>query len=384
MEYFFQADILLFGFAILAFLLVYSLFNAPQKSPSKKIFITILITLMINCALAAVSLIPHGITEPWAVSMNMWVRSVLLALSFLPVAAWIAYIDFHIFNNFEETLKHLVYYLIPFYISIILIIINFFTGFVFTIDNGIYTTHFGLYVLVAPIYIEAIILLYISHSRFMKKRFKTRLIKIVLLFMLFPIGANLISLIFPELELLWPAFAFSTLIVFVLMEKDAMLKDSLTKLNTRVSLESRIKHKLRRKEPFSLIMIDLDGFKQINDTYGHKVGDDALMVVASILEDSVKRTDMVCRYGGDEFLILVESPRANAARYIRDRIRSKVSAFNKKNVKPYVIAMSFGLKFYNKSNMHLKQLMNEVDRLMYTDKQRNKRLLQAEKNSVSD
>lgn len=382
MEYFFQADILLFGFAILAFLLVYSLFNAPQKSPSKKIFITILITLMINCALAAVSLIPHGITEPWAVSMNMWVHSLLLALSFLPVAAWIAYIDFHIFNNFEETLKHLVYYLIPFYISLILVIVNFFTGFMFTIDNGIYTNHFGIYVLVAPIYIELIILLYISH--FIKKRIKTRLIKIVLLFMLFPIGANVISLILPELELLWPAFAFSTLIVFVLMEKDAMLKDSLTKLNTRVSLESRIKHKLRRKEPFSLIMIDLDGFKQINDTYGHKVGDDALLVVASILEDSVKRTDMVCRYGGDEFLILVESPRANAARYIRDRIRSKVSAFNKKKVKPYVIAMSFGLKFYNKSNIHLKQLMNEVDRLMYADKQRNRRLLQAEKNSHLD
>lgn len=382
MEYFFQADILLFGFAILAFLLVYSLFNAPQKSPSKKIFITILITLMINCALAAVSLIPHGITEPWAVSMNMWVHSLLLALSFLPVAAWIAYIDFHIFNNFEETLKHLVYYLIPFYISLILVIVNFFTGFMFTIDNGIYTNHFGIYVLVAPIYIELIILLYISH--FIKKRIKTRLIKIVLLFMLFPIGANAISLILPELKLLWPAFAFSTLIVFVLMEKDAMLKDSLTKLNTRVSLESRIKHKLRRKEPFSLIMIDLDGFKQINDTYGHKVGDDALLVVASILEDSVKRTDMVCRYGGDEFLILVESPRANAARYIRDRIRSKVSAFNKKKVKPYVIAMSFGLKFYNKSNIHLKQLMNEVDRLMYADKQRNRRLLQAEKNSHLD
>lgn len=382
MEYFFRADNIIFGFAILAFLLVYSLFNAPQKSPSKKLFITILVTLMINCALAAIALVPHGITEPWAVSMNMWVRSVLLALSFLPVAAWLAYIDFHIFNNFEATQKHLIYFLVPLYISIILIIINFFTGFVFTIDNGIYTTHFGIYVLAAPIYIELIVLLYISH--FIKRRIKTRLIKIVGLFMLFPIGANIISLVYPELELLWPAFAFSTLIVFVLMEKDAMLKDSLTKLNTRVSLESRVKHKLRRKEPFSLIMIDLDGFKQINDTYGHKVGDDALMVVASILEDSVKRTDMVCRYGGDEFLILVESPRANAARYIRDRIRSKVSAFNKKNVKPYVIGMSFGLKFYNKSNMHLKQLMNEVDRLMYTDKQRNRRLLQAEKNSVSD
>lgn len=382
MEYFFRADILLFAFAILAFLLVYSLLNAPQKSPSKKIFISILITLMVNCALAAISAYPQGNTEPWAVSMNMWVRSLLLASAFVPAAAWVSYIDFHITNNFEATLKHLFFYLIPFYIGVILIIINFFTGFIFTIDNGIYTTHYGIYIFMAPMYIELFLLLYIS--RVIKKRIKTRVINIALLFVLFPIAANIVSFIFPQIQLIWPAFSFSTFMVFVLLEKDSMLKDSLTKLNTRVSLESRIKHKLRRKEPFSLIMIDLDGFKQINDTYGHKVGDDALTVVASILEDSVKRTDMVCRYGGDEFLILVESPRANAARYIRDRIKSKVSAFNKKNVKPYVIAMSFGLKFYNKSNIHLRQLMNEVDRLMYTDKQRNRRLIQAEKNKPSD
>ena len=114
-------------------------------------------------------------------------------------------------------------------------------------------------------------------------------------------------------------------------------------------------------------------FKNINDTFGHKSGDDALMIVASILEDSVKRTDMVCRYGGDEFLILVESQRPNAASYIRDRIKSRVSAFNKKKVKPYIIAMSFGLKFYNKSNVNLKQLMTEVDSLMYTDKESNRK-----------
>ncbi len=100
---------------------------------------------------------------------------------------------------------------------------------------------------------------------------------------------------------------------------------------------------------------------------------DALMVVASILEDSVKRTDMVCRYGGDEFLILVESTRPHAARYIKDRIKARVSAFNKKGVKPYRIGMSFGLKFYDQRNLHLKQLLSEVDRLMYTEKEKSKR-----------
>ena len=372
MEYLIKADIYIFSFIILVFLLVYFIMNAPQKTPSKRIFIAIILSLLINCALAAVSSIPEGIDEPWAVSLNVWSTSLLLAFTYLPVAFWLSYLDFRLFNNYEKTKKHTILYLAPFFLSVLMVALNPVTGAMFTIGDGnVIVRRLGVTIVALLMYLGLLVLLYIS--RRIKKRINTRLVNVVFLFMLFPMAVSFLQLLLPGIKLLWPAFSFSSFMVFLVLEKDSMLKDALTKLNTRVALETRVKQKLRRHEPFSLIMIDLDGFKSINDTYGHKSGDDALLIVASILEDSVKRTDMVCRYGGDEFLILVESPRPNAATYIKDRIQSRISAFNKKRVKPYDIAMSFGLKFYNKTSISLKQLMSEVDRLMYTDKEQNRK-----------
>jgi len=367
-----KIDILIFSIILLGFLLGYYVINAPQKTPAKKMFIVIIVTLMLNTTLAALACVPNGIDEPWAISMNKWVNSLLLAFTYLPVAAWLAYIDHKIFNNFDNIKKRSMIYLIPFFVAVILVAINSAAGFMFTIEPGnVYTRQFGVVIAAVIMYLMLIALLYVSQR--LKARINTKHLKVVFLFMLFPIITSIVQVLFTGVNFLWPAFAFATFMAFLLLEKDAMLKDSLTKLNTRVALEARVKLKLRRHEPFSLIMIDLDDFKLINDTFGHRIGDDALMVVASILEDSVKRTDMVCRYGGDEFLILVESPRATAAMYIKDRIESRLSAFNKKKVKSYNLAMSFGLKFYNKSNVHIKQLLSEVDQLMYADKENNRK-----------
>ncbi|MBT3318503.1 MAG: diguanylate cyclase [Clostridia bacterium] len=371
-----KIDILVFSFIMLAFLLVYYILNAPQKTPAKRMFVSIIVSLMLNTTLAALACIPNGINEPWAISMNTWVRSALLVSAYLPVAAWMAYIDHKIFNNFDNIKKRGVFYLIPFYVAAIMVALNSVTGLMFTIEPGnVFTRQFGVIVVTIIMYLMVIGLLYVAQK--LKSRINTKHIKVVFGFMMLPFIASILQVPFPDLIFLWPAFAFATFMAFLLLEKDAMLKDSLTKLNTRVALEARVKSKLRRHEPFSLIMIDLDEFKQVNDMFGHKVGDDALMVVASILEDSVKRTDMVCRYGGDEFLILVESPRPHAARYIKDRVKARISAFNKKGVKPYKIAMSFGLKFYDHSNVNLKHLLSEVDQLMYAEKEKNKRAAQS-------
>ena len=371
-----KIDILIFSFIMLAFLLVYYVINAPQKTPAKRMFIGIIVTLMLNTTLAALACIPNGIDEPWAISMNTWVHSLLLASAYLPVAAWFAYIDHKIFNNFDNIKKRGVFYLIPFYVAAMMVALNSVTGLMFTIEDGnVYTQQFGVVVVTVIMYLMVIALLYVAQR--MKERINFKHIKVVFGFMLLPIAASILQVAVPGLSFLWPAFAFATFMAFLLLEKDAMLKDSLTKLNTRVALEARVKSKLRRHEPFSLIMIDLDEFKQVNDMFGHKVGDDALMVVASILEDSVKRTDMVCRYGGDEFLILVESPRPHAARYIKDRVKARISAFNKKGVKPYMLAMSFGLKFYDHSAANIKHLLAEVDQLMYAEKDKNRRASQA-------
>jgi diguanylate cyclase (GGDEF)-like protein len=89
-------------------------------------------------------------------------------------------------------------------------------------------------------------------------------------------------------------------------------RDCLTGLRSRLNVEAQIERRIEEKRIFSLIMIDLDGFKQVNDTHGHAAGDDLLKQFADELSSASRSTDVVGRWGGDEFLIIVDAPMCDA------------------------------------------------------------------------
>ena len=105
-------------------------------------------------------------------------------------------------------------------------------------------------------------------------------------------------------------------------------QDGLTDLRNRRSLDTALgelfsKHK-RKPLNASLIIIDIDHFKKINDKFGHLVGDDVLIKLASMLKGEVKRTDQVYRYGGEEFVLLLEDCDLDESAEVAERIRSRV------------------------------------------------------------
>ncbi|MCW9016182.1 MAG: GGDEF domain-containing protein, partial [Kangiellaceae bacterium] len=94
------------------------------------------------------------------------------------------------------------------------------------------------------------------------------------------------------------------------------------KLLDRVRLEwSR---SLRSKSPISLLLLDLDEFKNINDNYGHDVGDAVLKTVAEILTETLRDADMIARWGGEEFVILLPETELSQAGSVAERVRRKV------------------------------------------------------------
>ncbi|GAC1658624.1 MAG: hypothetical protein NVS4B13_01920 [Candidatus Elarobacter sp.] len=84
-------------------------------------------------------------------------------------------------------------------------------------------------------------------------------------------------------------------------------RDSLTGLHNRLSFHRCLGERLARESPGTLLMLDLDGFKKVNDRYGHQRGDDVLVAVATAIVNSVRATDVVARLGGDEFAILLDT-----------------------------------------------------------------------------
>ena len=95
------------------------------------------------------------------------------------------------------------------------------------------------------------------------------------------------------------------------------MRDSLTGLYNRRYLDETLEREVSRARregiPLSLVMLDIDHFKRVNDTYGHQVGDQALKMLASILLANIRAEDVACRYGGEEFLILLPNMPLGAA-----------------------------------------------------------------------
>ncbi|MDB4915886.1 MAG: diguanylate cyclase [Gemmatimonadetes bacterium] len=104
--------------------------------------------------------------------------------------------------------------------------------------------------------------------------------------------------------------------------------DGLTGLDNRRHLNDRIEemfaHAKRLKEPFSLVMCDLDKFKSVNDTYGHQAGDEVLKQLAAILREEAREIDRVGRYGGEEFMLLLPGAKLADALTFAERVRKRI------------------------------------------------------------
>jgi diguanylate cyclase (GGDEF)-like protein len=111
--------------------------------------------------------------------------------------------------------------------------------------------------------------------------------------------------------------------------RDANLRDAMTGLNNRRFLEEFVDTLVasvqRRKARLSILMLDLDYFKMVNDTHGHDAGDTVLKTLAKTLKQSVRTSDMVIRYGGEEFIIILQEADADAALGIAETIRQRVA-----------------------------------------------------------
>ena len=121
--------------------------------------------------------------------------------------------------------------------------------------------------------------------------------------------------------------------------------DSLTGVYLRRFMENRLKEEFERSQrygnPLSIVMLDVDHFKAINDTHGHPVGDKVLVRVAEILKSNLRDTDLVARYGGEEFCLILKETDMERAREVAERIRETIAAGDSSDV-PGVTA-SFGI-----------------------------------------
>ncbi|MEX2572462.1 MAG: GGDEF domain-containing protein [Gemmatimonadota bacterium] len=121
----------------------------------------------------------------------------------------------------------------------------------------------------------------------------------------------------------------------------------------------------RYERPLTLLLLDLDDFKEVNDTYGHPAGDYALQRVGDVLRDAFRTTDRVCRYGGDEFAVVFpETPKGDVLR-LAERLRKQIGSIFPDALNPVRITASIGVAGYPLDAASPEDLVRAADRALY-------------------
>lgn len=252
-------------------------------------------------------------------------------------------------------------------ISIALLVINIFYPLVFSINGDSYQRGpaYIIFLIFAFFYILDSLYLY---SKRVKKNGSLKLFPIHVF--LFPVILGVVIQAFlVEIAITWTSIAISVAGIMTALKNEIIFTDCLTGLYNRVYLEFLHKRACDKKDCWvSGIMIDLNGFKQINDNYGHLEGDEALCIVADLLQKSFSEYGVVTRYAGDEFVVMLNMTDEQLIQNIIESAKKNFVAENEKNNKPYQLSASMGYALTNLSNETIDDFMNKIDEQMYQDK----------------
>lgn len=278
---------------------------------------------------------------------------------------WAKFIMVHMNIPFSDIRRN-IYRTIGF-ISIVLLVINIFYPLVFSVSDGRYQRGFAYitFLIFAAFYILDSLYLYVKR---VKKNGSLKLFP-VHIFLIPVILGVVIQAFFVEIAITWTSIAISVAGIMTALKNEIIFTDCLTGLYNRVYLEFLHKRACNKKDCWvSGIMIDLNGFKQINDNYGHAEGDLALCIVADLLRKSFSEYGVVTRYAGDEFVIMLNTTDDQLIQKIIKSAKKNFVTENEKNDKPYQLSAFMGYAITNLSNETIDDFMNRIDEQMYQDK----------------
>lgn len=185
---------------------------------------------------------------------------------------------------------------------------------------------------------------------------------------------GILQSIFYGVLLMWSCAGFSLIIVYIFLQQRMVHLDDLTGAWTRGTFEYFIAKRTKRRKDdiFGLIILDMDGLKKINDQYGHFEGDYALKTTVQLVKSVLKKSDIIARTGGDEFLIILDCDSRDRIEQTIEKIESTLRQHNETTAKDYRLECSIGAELFDSGFTDIDQFMRHVDELMYINKRTKK------------
>lgn len=281
---------------------------------------------------------------------------------------WASYIDYHMYHSYER-LKKRYFYLYPMVVNTVFIIINFFTPFIFSVSaENVYSREPFMWLIVV---LNTTVVVYKWTDAFKHRdRINQEIVISMLAFILLPALAAGIQVLVFGAFIMWPVMSITIVVSYLYLETISTARDYLTKLMSRHRIDDHVDYLINTQKEFGLGIIDLNGFKRINDNYGHHNGDRALQIFARALRNNFLYGSIIGRYGGDEFIIITKPMDDKEIKLCCYRLTKEVEKIVAKEGLPFNIGYSFGYQAWQKEdNYSYEELFALADKKMYEEKQ---------------
>lgn len=351
------------GFGIILILCVFSGWKSLRQSREKKI-LQMMLCVFISCAADIVSFSVDGKTGSFFRMLNYVSNLWLYIANPVMEVLWVKTLALHI-NGYVSRLQNILIKIIIF-LCAVLIVMNFFSPVLFSIDeHNVYSRgpFFWLFNIFAVVFILDSLVIYVlgKINGSVMKFFPVALFLVPVVFGIFAQG------FFYGIAAIWPSVSICVVCLILGLQNHNLITDKLTGLFNRFYLD-RLKEQLVGKKAVTVMMLDMNGFKRINDTFGHSEGDNALVAIGQILREAVGNKGAVLRYAGDEFVIVINSDKEDGGKNVEKLIHKKVDEYNRKSKKFYKISVSIGRGIFDFSYNSLDYVLHVVDEQMYANK----------------
>jgi len=355
------------GCTMLIILLISSHLVRQRRQLSDNLFTAMILMVGSSCLMEMLTFIIDGKFFPGVRIIHMLGDTYLYIVNLLFVFSWCLYVDLRLRND-EKRIKEL--YLkkrsVPAVICCISALLNLKFEFLFYLDeDNIYHRRVWSYIY-SFLTFAYLIYSVVIRDQYYRQHGKSRFFPIYMF--LVPIFLGTVAqFIFYGISVAWCCAALGLTGIYMSLQNELSYIDPLTKLYNRNYLDHTIHEITRRNLSAGGIMIDLDDFKTINDTYGHSVGDEALIDAAELIRCSVPSNAVPVRFAGDEFIIILKTRDEVEIMAVIDTLRNALREFNQTSERPYQLSFSMGFSIYQPESTADK-FLNEMDENMYDEK----------------
>ena len=337
------------GLFLIIILLFYVIGQGGRRQAQDSLYVALLLsTFAIILFELAVDLL-SGRVFYGSRTLLIVVTTIFYMLNPIPGALYLLYLD-QLRRRWARTPRGVgLVVLTPVVGAFILIVISLFNGIIFTIDsNNVYMRgpFFFLIILSSTsCMVLGFVYLFIYRVSFRKRDFS--------LFMFFPLPilvGSILQIKFYGMEIAGTSLAITLLIVYLHMQNSQANKDYLTKLYNRSLAEQYLQNLVshqKKSQGIGGILMDINRFKQVNDLYGHDLGDKTLRLFSHLLLDSFSSSWIIARYGGDEFLLFKEDISEQDLQGELDHFAKQLDRFNARLSLPFSLSVSIGCSLYS-------------------------------------